>query len=65
MAGEVPGARVELIPGAGHLSPLEQPARVAEALGAFFRGILCRPEVRATDQVFASGLCAGSDTLPR
>jgi pimeloyl-ACP methyl ester carboxylesterase len=25
MAGEIPGARYEVIPGAGHLAPLETP----------------------------------------
>ncbi len=36
MAREVPGARVEVIPGAGHLSPLEAPGPVASALEGFF-----------------------------
>ncbi|GAB4260106.1 MAG: alpha/beta hydrolase [Deferrisomatales bacterium] len=35
MAKEVPGARVEIVPGAAHMSPLENPARVAQALSAF------------------------------
>jgi len=35
MAAQVPGARVEAIPGAGHMSALENPDRVAEVLGAF------------------------------
>lgn len=36
MAAEVPGARVEVVPGAGHLAPLENPGPVAQALGDFF-----------------------------
>jgi pimeloyl-ACP methyl ester carboxylesterase len=32
MASAIPGARLEVVPGAGHLSPLEQPEAVAEAL---------------------------------
>jgi len=42
MAGEVPGARVEVVPGAGHLAPLEVPGRTAAALGTFFDGALAR-----------------------
>jgi pimeloyl-ACP methyl ester carboxylesterase len=37
MAAEVPGAGLEVVPRAGHLTPLEAPDRVAELLGAFFR----------------------------
>jgi pimeloyl-ACP methyl ester carboxylesterase len=40
MAAEVPGASLKLISGAGHLSPLENPDQVAEALGAFFEASL-------------------------
>ncbi|MHB8765579.1 MAG: alpha/beta fold hydrolase [Deferrisomatales bacterium] len=38
MAREVPGARVEVIPGAGHLPPLEAPEPVARLLASFFGG---------------------------
>jgi pimeloyl-ACP methyl ester carboxylesterase len=33
IAGRVPGARLEVLDGVGHLSPLEAPERVAAALG--------------------------------
>lgn len=36
VASQVPGAHVEVIPQAGHMTPLEAPDRVAELLGAFF-----------------------------
>lgn len=36
MAREVPGARVDVVPGVGHLSPLEAPDAVAASLAAFF-----------------------------
>jgi pimeloyl-ACP methyl ester carboxylesterase len=36
MASQVPGSSVEVIPGAGHMTPLEAPERVAEILGDFF-----------------------------
>ncbi len=42
MAAEVPGARVEVIPGAAHLTPLENPGRVAEVLRSFFSATLGR-----------------------
>ncbi len=42
MAAEVPGARVEIIPGAGHLTPLEDAPRTSAILGAFFEGALAR-----------------------
>jgi len=32
MAGAIPGARLEVLAGAGHLTPLEAPAAVARAL---------------------------------
>jgi len=38
MASEIPGARRALIPGAGHLAPIEQPAKVNEALMELFEG---------------------------
>jgi 3-oxoadipate enol-lactonase / 4-carboxymuconolactone decarboxylase len=34
LAGGLPAARLELVPGAGHMLPLETPAAVATALGA-------------------------------
>jgi pimeloyl-ACP methyl ester carboxylesterase len=40
MAAEVPGARVEIVPGAGHLTPLEDPERTAATLRSFFEGAL-------------------------
>lgn len=36
MAAQVPGARLEVVPGAGHLSPLENPEPVARALAELF-----------------------------
>ena len=35
MAGAIPGARFLVIPGSGHLSPLEQPGAFNDALSAF------------------------------
>lgn len=40
MAAAIPGARLVTIPGAGHLSPMERPKAVAEALAEFFAGTL-------------------------
>ncbi|HEX9148807.1 MAG TPA: alpha/beta fold hydrolase [Thermoanaerobaculia bacterium] len=40
MAAAVPGARLVRIPGAGHLSPMERPKAVAEALADFFSSTL-------------------------
>lgn len=40
MAEAVPGARLEIIPEAGHLTPMERPKAVAEALGDFFGRVL-------------------------
>jgi pimeloyl-ACP methyl ester carboxylesterase len=39
LAGAIPGAKLVEIDGAGHLSNLEQPERVTEALTAFLKGI--------------------------
>lgn len=36
LARAIPGARLERVDGAGHLSPMERPEEVAAALGAFF-----------------------------
>lgn len=36
MAAAIPNARLAVIPGAGHLTPMERPKAVAEALGSFF-----------------------------
>jgi pimeloyl-ACP methyl ester carboxylesterase len=43
MADLMPSARVQLIEGAGHLLPLEQPEAVSKALAGFFRGPLILP----------------------
>lgn len=40
MAAQVPGSRVEVIADAGHMTPLENPSRVAEVLETFFRRAL-------------------------
>lgn len=39
MAAVIPGARLEIIPGAGHLSNLEQPARFNAVLTQFLEGL--------------------------
>jgi pimeloyl-ACP methyl ester carboxylesterase len=38
MAKEIPGARTSIVPGAGHLPPLERPDSVNEALIELFEG---------------------------
>ena len=38
IAEAVPGARAEILPGAGHLAPLEAPDRFWDALRAFLEG---------------------------
>lgn len=38
LAGLVPDARLEIVPGAGHMLPAEQPAAVARALGEWLQG---------------------------
>lgn len=43
MAVRVPGARLEVVPDAGHLTPLERPKHVAGALDAFFAEALSVP----------------------
>lgn len=40
MAVAIPGARLVTVPGAGHLTPMERPRAVAEALGEFFSSAL-------------------------
>lgn len=40
MAAAIPNARLVVVPGAGHLTPMERPKAVAEALGEFFAGPL-------------------------
>lgn len=40
---EIPGARLELVPDAGHMVMLEQPDRVGELLGDFLNSISYRP----------------------
>ena len=40
MAAAIPGARLEKIPSAGHLTSMERPGAVAEALGQFFESSL-------------------------
>ena len=37
MAALIPGARIEIVPGAGHMLTLEQPARVAALLSGWLR----------------------------
>jgi 3-oxoadipate enol-lactonase len=39
MAQAIPGARLAVIPGAGHLPPVEQPAATTEALREFLRSL--------------------------
>jgi pimeloyl-ACP methyl ester carboxylesterase len=39
-AAQVPGARMEVVPGAGHMTPLEAPEVVAQLLGDFFGRLL-------------------------
>ncbi|MEO8349415.1 MAG: alpha/beta fold hydrolase [Acidobacteriota bacterium] len=43
MAAAIPNARLVVIPGAGHLTPMERPKAVAEALGEFFAAALPDP----------------------
>jgi pimeloyl-ACP methyl ester carboxylesterase len=40
MTAAIPGARLVVVPGAGHLAPMERPRAVAAALGEFFSGVL-------------------------
>jgi pimeloyl-ACP methyl ester carboxylesterase len=40
MAAEIPGSRLVTIPGAGHLTPMERPKAVSQALGDFFAAAL-------------------------
>jgi len=38
MAAAIPGARLEIVPRAGHLANLERPGAVNEVLAAFLAG---------------------------
>jgi 3-oxoadipate enol-lactonase len=40
MAGAIPGARFVLVPGAGHMAPMERPGAVASALSEHFAAVL-------------------------
>ena len=40
MSAAIPGARLVTVPGAGHLTPMERPKAVAEALSEFFSSAL-------------------------
>ena len=42
MAQQITGARFVEVAGAGHLTPMEEPAAVAQALGDFFSETLTR-----------------------
>jgi len=44
MAAAISNARLTVIPGAGHLTPMERPKAVAETLGSFFDGFLSPSE---------------------
>jgi pimeloyl-ACP methyl ester carboxylesterase len=39
MARAIPGARLAVVPGCGHLTPIEDPAAFAHELAAFWRGV--------------------------
>jgi pimeloyl-ACP methyl ester carboxylesterase len=41
IAALIPGAEYQLIPGSGHMIPVEQPARLAALLDAFLEAHLC------------------------
>jgi pimeloyl-ACP methyl ester carboxylesterase len=43
MQAGIPGARLLVIPGAGHLPVLEAPAAFGQALGSFFAASTSRP----------------------
>jgi pimeloyl-ACP methyl ester carboxylesterase len=40
MAASIPGAALTIVPGAGHLPPLERPEQVTEALATFLRRVM-------------------------
>lgn len=40
MAAAIPGAKLEIIDGSGHLPPLEQPIQFSQVLGAWFHALL-------------------------
>ena len=39
LAQSIPGARLELIPGGGHLLPINRPMRLARAIGQFLGSV--------------------------
>jgi pimeloyl-ACP methyl ester carboxylesterase len=43
LAGQIPGAALQIIDGAGHLVMLEQPRRVAGLISVFFKSIPFSP----------------------
>ena len=43
ISAAIPGARLVVVPGAGHLAPMERPRAVAAALGDFFANSLASP----------------------
>jgi pimeloyl-ACP methyl ester carboxylesterase len=43
LQNQIPGARFELVPDAGHMVMLEQPDRVAELLSAFLKSVPYQP----------------------
>jgi pimeloyl-ACP methyl ester carboxylesterase len=43
MADAIPGAGLAIIPGAGHLPPIEQPRATTEALESFLGSVVMKP----------------------
>jgi pimeloyl-ACP methyl ester carboxylesterase len=41
MAEQVPGAKLEIMRGSGHMIPLEAPEKLRDALTDFYRSIAC------------------------